>query len=320
MLPSTRNPVSDNRRAPRCRSSSCRTSSGINRSSALLGASRCVAGSSSRTQRPGYWIGRGGGQRFRLSAERSVECLSDVFRVPESPCQREPRNADECANRFQAKSFERTHRVWVETEGGNMKRCEAGLDILGDDGRSIMTECPGRRGGGRDGDAGREPNFSEPPVDIVSEAAFSAEQVRNSSDVEPQAVVIYFHERRPAAGPARQPPDQRRIALRISGNRHQRRVERARIGQPGAGFRASCRRDLGGGMDDRPVRAFDGEDNRIVRRVGARFRPTLHRQRRQPNGTNPLHERGASGRAVSRARGIARHSMPARPARVRRDR
>ena len=46
---------SDSRRAPRCRSCNCRTSSGISRSSAWLAASGCVAGSSSLS------AARGGG-------------------------------------------------------------------------------------------------------------------------------------------------------------------------------------------------------------------------------------------------------------------
>ena len=68
--------------------------------------------------------------------------------------------------------------------------------------------------------------------------------MRDSGDIEPQAVAIHLDQRRPAAGPFRQPLHQRRIACRIGRHRNQRRIERARIGQPRAGSRARVRRRL----------------------------------------------------------------------------
>jgi hypothetical protein len=90
--------------------------------------------------------------------------------------------------------------------------------------------------------------------------------MRDSGDVEPQPVAVDLDQRRPAAGPARKPLHQRGIAIGIGGNRDQRRVERARIGQPRPGSRAALGGGSGDGVDDRAVRAFDGEDDRRVRR------------------------------------------------------
>ena len=95
----------------------------------------------------------------------------------------------------------------------------------------------------------------------------AAEQMRDSADVEPQPVAVHLDQRRPAAGPAREPLHQRRIAGRIGGNRDQRRIERAGVGQPRTGPRAAFGGGLGDRMDDQPVRALDGEDDRRVRRI-----------------------------------------------------
>jgi hypothetical protein len=91
--------------------------------------------------------------------------------------------------------------------------------------------------------------------------------MRDSCDIESQTVgPIDLDQRRPSRGPLREPLDQRRIPARIGGNRDQCRVERPCVGQP----RADSCAPLGSGfrhcVDDRPVRAFDGQDDRFVRR------------------------------------------------------
>ena len=88
----------------------------------------------------------------------------------------------------------------------------------------------------------------------------------DATDVEPQSIVIDFDERGPAPGPMRESLNERRIARRIGGNRDERRIERPRVGQPRAGASAPFRGGPGRGMDDEAVRAFDGENDRTVRR------------------------------------------------------
>ena len=89
----------------------------------------------------------------------------------------------------------------------------------------------------------------------------------NAADVEPQRIYsIDLDQRRPAAGPFRQPLNQRRVAFGIGRNRDQRRVERACVGQPCARPRAAVCGGFGDRVDDRPMRALDGEDDRRVRR------------------------------------------------------
>ena len=90
--------------------------------------------------------------------------------------------------------------------------------------------------------------------------------MRDSGHVETQAVAVHLDQRRPAGGPACEPPHQRGIAFGIGGHRDQRRIERPRVRQPSAGSRAAFGGGLGDGMDDRPVRPLDGEDDRRVRR------------------------------------------------------
>ena len=153
-------------------------------------------------------------------------------------------------------------------------------------------------------------------------AALAAEQMRDPADVEPAAHrAVDLDQRRPARRPARQPLDQRGIAGRVGGDGDQRRVERAGIGQPRAGPRAALRRRLGDGMDDRPVRALDGEDDGLVRRASLALRPALDRQPRQPDAGDPrsglrLMGDAPAARRRARARGTARHPSRARPARA----
>ena len=85
-----------------------------------------------------------------------------------------------------------------------------------------------------------------------------------TSSLSPSA--IDFDQRRPAAGPARQPLQQRLVARRIGRDCNQAWIERSGVGQPRAGPRAAFGGGLGDGMDDRPVGALDGEDDRRVRR------------------------------------------------------
>ena len=89
----------------------------------------------------------------------------------------------------------------------------------------------------------------------------------DAADIQPQPVVPSTStsgDQRPAHRASRS--TKRRIACRIGRNGEQCRIERPRIGQPRAGARAAFGRGLGDGMDHGPVRAFDGEDDRCVRR------------------------------------------------------
>jgi len=129
-----------------------------------------------------------------------------------------------------------------------------------------MTQRPGRRCSRRNRDARRESEAGKPLPHIAHQPALTPEQMRDPADVEPQPIAIHFDQRRPASGPAREPLHQRRISVWIGRNRDQRRVERARIGQPGSRPRTALGRGFGCRMNDQPVRALDGEDNRRVRR------------------------------------------------------
>ena len=180
-----------------------------------------------------------------------------------------------------------------------------------------MRQRPRRRGGRRNRDARRQPDAREPPLRYRATSPRSPPNrcaTPLTSSRSPSA--IHFDQRRPAPRPARKPLDQRRIACRIGGHRDQRRVERPRIGQPRAGPCAALGGGLGHGMDDRPVGALDGQDDRRLRRTVAGLRPALDRQPRQPDGSDPLHARASSGPAACLARGTARRPTPAIPARA----
>ena len=86
------NRSSASRRAPSRRSSSCRTSAGISRSSAWAAASGWVAGSSSRSE------ARGGGSAGAAVSGSAcgpspVERIERIVRLAEPPRQRQPRHA-----------------------------------------------------------------------------------------------------------------------------------------------------------------------------------------------------------------------------------
>ncbi len=70
----------------------------------------------------GRQLRRDRGQRFGLAAEHAVECLDDVFGSAEPPCQCEPRDIDQRADRLEPQPLERAHCVRVEAERGNVKR------------------------------------------------------------------------------------------------------------------------------------------------------------------------------------------------------
>lgn len=152
-----------------------------------------------------------------------------------------------------------------------------------------MRQRPRRCSGWSDRDAGRQAQCRKAFPHVFDETALAIEQVRDSADVEPEPIAIHLDQGRPAFRPAREPLHQSRIADRIGRNRDERGIERPRIGQPRTGPSAA----LGGGprhgMDDWPVCALDGEDDRCVRRRGAGLRPALGRQMRQPDGTDPRH-------------------------------
>jgi hypothetical protein len=91
--------------------------------------------------------------------------------------------------------------------------------------------------------------------------------MRDSADIETQCILaVDLDERRPALRPFRQLLEKRLIPGGIGGNRDQRRIQSACIGQPRSGSRAAFRSRLGDGMDDRSVGALDGQDDRRVRR------------------------------------------------------
>ena len=139
------------------------------------------------------------------------------------------------------------------------------------------------------------------------------EQMRNAADVEPQSVgSIDLDQRRPTAPSFREslqatrrrrpdPQELRRAldpALRASVSRAP--TSRAAFG---SGF--------GDSMDDRPMRALDGEDDRIVRRTVGGLRPAFDRQMRQPDGTTRFtRDAPAAGSHTPRPEQIQR-PMPA---------
>ena len=91
--------------------------------------------------------------------------------------------------------------------------------------------------------------------------------MRDSGDIETQCILaVDLNEWRPALRPFCQPLEKRGIAFGISKDGNQSRVQRAGIGQPSANPRSARRRCFRNGMDDRPVRALDGEDDGIFRR------------------------------------------------------
>jgi hypothetical protein len=142
----------------------------------------------------------------------------------------------------------------------------------------MVRKRPCRGSGRRNRDARRQADLREPSADVANQPTLSAEQMRHPRDVEPQSVSIDLDEGRPTAGPARELPHQRGIAIGIALNGDQCRIERASIGQAGPCPRAAFRRGFRDSMDDRPMRSFDGKDDRRVRRAIARLRPALDGQ------------------------------------------
>jgi hypothetical protein len=90
--------------------------------------------------------------------------------------------------------------------------------------------------------------------------------VRDSGNVESEPVSIDFGQGRPTTGPAGEPSYQRRIAIGVGRHRNQGRVERSRIGEPDAGLRTAFGSGLGHGMDEKPMRPLDCQNDRRVRR------------------------------------------------------
>jgi hypothetical protein len=69
-------------------------------------------------------------------------------------------------------------------------------------------QCPCRRRGRRDRHARRQPHLREPGADIVGQRLLAAEQMRDSTDVEPKRIrPVHLDQRRPALRPFRQPLD-----------------------------------------------------------------------------------------------------------------
>jgi len=129
-----------------------------------------------------------------------------------------------------------------------------------------MRQRPRRSGSRGDGDADREADPLEAPVDIAYQPVFPAEQMRDAGYVEPQSIAVDLDQRRPAAGPFGEALDERGIAFGIGGNCDQAWIERAGVGQPRSGPRATLCSGLGHRINDQPVRSLDGEDDRAVRR------------------------------------------------------
>ena len=100
---------------------------------------------------------------------------------------------------------------------------ELGAGVLAADHRrriAIMRQRPGRCRGRRHGHARRQPATAKRSLNIRCQLALAAEQVGDAGDVQPQRIrAIDLDQWRPAAGPARQPLDQGRVALRIGRNR-----------------------------------------------------------------------------------------------------
>jgi hypothetical protein len=129
-----------------------------------------------------------------------------------------------------------------------------------------VRQCPRRSRSRRNRHARREAKLPKSPLDIAHEPALAAEQVGNSADVEPQPVAIQFDQRRPSRSPFRKPLHQRRIACGISWNGDQPRIERPSVGQPRTRPCATFAGCIGDGMDHKPMRALDREDDRRLRR------------------------------------------------------
>ena len=129
-----------------------------------------------------------------------------------------------------------------------------------------MTKCPGCSGSRSNRNAHRKADLREPLLDVADQPAFAAEQMRHSGDVEPEAIAVDLDHRRPALRPAREPLDKGAIAGWIGGHCDQCRVERPSVRQPCAGPRATLGGGFGRRVDDRAVRALEGENDGLVRR------------------------------------------------------
>ena len=132
--------------------------------------------------------------------------------------------------------------------------------------RRIARQRPSRRRRRRNRHAHSQPKRRKPPPHIATSPCSPPNRCATplTSSRSPSPSTSTSGDQRPAHFASRS--HQRRIAFGIGRNRDQRRVERARIGQPRAGPRAAFGGGFGDGMDDRPVRALDGEDDRRVRR------------------------------------------------------
>ena len=130
-----------------------------------------------------------------------------------------------------------------------------------------MCQSPSRSGGRSDGDARSQAKLCKAIAHITDEAILAPEQMRDSGHIEAQPIrPIHLDHRRPAAGPFGEALNHGSIALGIGRYRDQRRVERTRVGQPRSGPGAALGCGAGDGMDDGSMRAFDGENDGIVRR------------------------------------------------------
>ena len=134
-------------------------------------------------------------------------------------------------------------------------------------GRGKSGQGPGRGSSRRDRDTRREPGLFEPYPNVLSEPVLAAEQMRDSADIEPKRVAaIDLDQGRPTAGPFGESLEQGPLAVGIGGNGNQARIECSRVGQPSARPRAALRGRLRDSMDQLPVRALDGEDDRRITR------------------------------------------------------
>ena len=291
-LPSTRKPVSDSRRAPRCRCWSCSTSFGDQPLERLAAASGWVAGSSSSSARAAA------DRTAPRSAARPCARASDRAHRRHLPRPGTAAPARAAACPISAPIVLRPSRSSVRTVSGSSRRAEtwrasaapASPSPWRGEGRVRGLDCDtgpphplAAQSASPRGEVNRASAQAAAAVGAIATRTVkpSRREPRSTSRTSPSSppnrcATPVTSSRRPSPStstkgdqrPAQRASrsDQRRIACRIGGNRDQRRVERAGVGQPRAGPRAA----LGGGlrdrMDDQAVRALDGEDDRRVRR------------------------------------------------------
>jgi hypothetical protein len=175
-----------------------------------------------------------GGHRLGLPAKRPVERIDDIVRAPEPPRQRQPRQAGKGPDRLQPKPLESPRRLGFEPERRYVKRRKLCQYVPLPNpspakGRGAESrQCPSGRRGRSDRHPGRQSHGGKTPAHILGQRLLTAEQMRDSADVEPQrtcpersrgVAAIHLDQRRPSKSPARQPPEKRFVASPIGRER-----------------------------------------------------------------------------------------------------